>query len=56
MNSNVAFNDANIVFVSDYFIDEYAGGAELTTDSTKEFDHDLRIQNLSKDTIFNILQ
>lgn len=34
--NKIKFEEANIVFVADFFIDEYAGGAELTTEALIE--------------------
>ena len=34
--NSISFEDASVVFVSDFFTDEFSGGAELSTDALFE--------------------
>ena len=53
--NSISFDDANVVFVSDFFKDEYLGGAELSTEALFETSplsvYKLKSQDLNQDII-----
>ena len=49
--------DAEVIFVADYFVEDYVGGAELTTEALINSANDIKVQKIkAKDLSISLLK